>query len=158
MQTANFDVVRAVSANTKVDLWTYGQSRDSQPARATACTFHLGTGVCSSDQASTTDVGNRHPGKGGVSMSMTPSMTRGNRKKSKASEGVQMLGSREPTFFARQLPGGEGVLVSQGGPQVEGAEVITIGQATEAGAMTDQFTGTGEAVDLTGILLGNIAT
>ena len=83
-------------------------------------------------------------------MSMTLSTTWANKRRSKAKEGVQMHGSKEPTFFAR-LPqaGGEGTVVLEEGRMEEGAEVIVVGQmvGVEGGAAQD--TGTGEAIDLT---------
>ena len=89
-------------------------------------------------------VGNKHPDPSRALMSMTLSTTRANKKRSKAKGVAQMHGSRELTFFARRLPGEEGV-ASEAGQLVEGAGVIMMGQVVEAGAVWG--TGAGDAID-----------
>lgn len=82
-------------------------------------------------------------------MSMTPSMTRANKRRSKAKEVVQMRGSKEPTFFARlPLAEAEGVVISEEGQMEEGPEVIMMGQVVGVEAGAAQDTGAEDAIDL----------
>ena len=88
---------------------------------------------------------------------MTLSMTRANKRRSKAKEGVQMHGSKEPTFFARlPLAEAEGVVVSEEGQMEEGPGVIVMGQVVGVVAKAAQDTGAGDAIDL--ILLSVLNT